>query len=218
MSSRIVFGAVATAAIGLLLFNSHRKRQQGQRTANGKPDKSAASVVSENPLQLLTDELNEQHARDVAALLNAKANAHVAVASVSYSEVQTALKNSPVFVVFCQPRTKEVVGFARAVTDRVLVGFIEDVVVAPAHRERGLGQRVMTALLAHPALEHVQTLRVACAADEVAFFAQFGFATNLPVSITDKQTDALLLMSLTHSAPSEEVWTLHDGDDDVDVD
>lgn len=42
------------------------------------------------------------------------------------------------------------VGFARVVTDGVTFSWLCDVFVAPEHRARGLGQRLVAEVLAHP--------------------------------------------------------------------
>jgi GNAT superfamily N-acetyltransferase len=65
------------------------------------------------------------------------------------------------------------VGFARAVTDQATFTYICDVVLAPAHRGRGLGRWMMHTLLAHPQL---QTLTYALRTkDAQGFYAAFGF-------------------------------------------
>jgi len=45
------------------------------------------------------------------------------------------------------------VGFARAVTDHATFAWICDVVIAPAHRGRGLGKWLVECVLAHPELQ-----------------------------------------------------------------
>src|SRR5205085_11095238 len=44
------------------------------------------------------------------------------------------------------------VGFARAVTDHSTFAYICDVMIAPAHRGRGLGKWLMKCVVDHPAL------------------------------------------------------------------
>lgn len=46
----------------------------------------------------------------------------------------------------------EQVGFARVVTDRATVGYLCDVVIADAHRGKGLGKWLLTGILEHPEL------------------------------------------------------------------
>ena len=66
------------------------------------------------------------------------------------------------------------VGFARVVTDRAVFGYIADVVVAPEHRGRGLGKKLMAAILAHPDLAGTKLLLET--RDAHGLYEQFGFA------------------------------------------
>ena len=44
-------------------------------------------------------------------------------------------------------------GFARVVTDRATFGWLCDVIIAPAHRGRGLGKWLIECVMAHPDIE-----------------------------------------------------------------
>jgi ribosomal protein S18 acetylase RimI-like enzyme len=70
-------------------------------------------------------------------------------------------------------RGDELVGFARAVTDRFLRAYIEDVIVAPELRHAGVGQAVMDRLMRELASLPVVTLF--CEADLVRFYELSGF-------------------------------------------
>jgi len=65
------------------------------------------------------------------------------------------------------------VGFARAVTDRVTFCYLCDVIIAPAHRGKGLGKWIVESMLAHPDLQTTtQCLRTR---DAHALYEPFGF-------------------------------------------
>ncbi len=65
-------------------------------------------------------------------------------------------------------------GFARAVTDRATFGYLADVFVLDAHRDRGLGRWLVRTAVEHPEL---RTLRrwVLFTADAHALYASAGF-------------------------------------------
>lgn len=60
-----------------------------------------------------------------------------------------SLETSLCFGVF-EAESREQIGFARIVTDGVTFSWLCDVFVAPAHRARGLGKRLVAEVLAHP--------------------------------------------------------------------
>ncbi len=70
--------------------------------------------------------------------------------------------------------TREQVGFARVVTDRATFAWICDVVVAPDHRGRGLGKRLVQAIVGHPDLATV-TMYLGTR-DAHGLYERFGFA------------------------------------------
>jgi GNAT superfamily N-acetyltransferase len=68
----------------------------------------------------------------------------------------------------------EQAGFARAVTDGATFAWIADVFVLPAHRGRGLGKRLVEAVLAHP--DVVGARRVLLGTQDAhGLYARYGF-------------------------------------------
>jgi GNAT superfamily N-acetyltransferase len=68
----------------------------------------------------------------------------------------------------------EFVGFARAVSDGVGLAYLADVFVLPAHRGRGLGRRLVTAMIEDgPGAEFRWLLHTA---DAHRLYEEFGFA------------------------------------------
>jgi ribosomal protein S18 acetylase RimI-like enzyme len=76
---------------------------------------------------------------------------------------------------------REVVGFARALTDREYRAFVEDVVVGVPYRGKGLGTRLVEAVCEHPDLAGVEQIVLECRADLVDFYRDLGF-DRLPSS------------------------------------
>jgi GNAT superfamily N-acetyltransferase len=66
------------------------------------------------------------------------------------------------------------VGFARAVTDAATFAWIADVFVLASHRGRGLGRRLVDAVLAHPDVRGVRDVLLATA-DAHGVYAPLGF-------------------------------------------
>jgi GNAT superfamily N-acetyltransferase len=95
--------------------------------------------------------------------------------------VRALLAASDAVVGVVDETTGRLVGFARALSDRRFRAHVYDVIVADGHRARGLGLRVMEALLAHPAVAGVEVVHLDCLPDVEGFYARLGFAAS-PVS------------------------------------
>ena len=65
--------------------------------------------------------------------------------------------------------------FARVVGDGVYKATIFDVIVAPAHRGAGLGQVVMDAVMAHPAVAAVRHVELQCKPELADFYQRWDF-------------------------------------------
>mgnify|MGYP000858922224 CR=1 FL=1 len=68
------------------------------------------------------------------------------------------------------------VAFARVVGDGVYKATIFDVIVAPDQRGTGLGQYVMDAVMAHPAVAAVRHVELQCKPELDDFYRRWGFA------------------------------------------
>lgn len=73
----------------------------------------------------------------------------------------------------------ELVGFARAVSDRVYKALVLDVIVAPSRRGEGLGDRAVSELAAHPNLQAVRHFELYCRPDMGAFYERHGYQADL---------------------------------------
>jgi GNAT superfamily N-acetyltransferase len=72
--------------------------------------------------------------------------------------------------------TGRMVAFARVVGDGVYKATIFDVIVAPDQRGTGLGQYVMDAVMAHPAVASVRHVELQCKPELDEFYRRWGFA------------------------------------------
>ena len=81
----------------------------------------------------------------------------------------------PIFTV----QGNELVAFARVLSDRVCKALIFDVIVAPGHRDQGLGQRLVDRIVRHPELERVKHFELYCLPDLTAFYERWGFSMDV---------------------------------------
>ncbi len=92
------------------------------------------------------------------------------------SAIKAVLNGSDVVISFVDAGTRELVAFARAITDGVYKALILDVIVAPERRGSGLGDRLLAATIDHPALSDVEHLELYCREELAPFYERWGFA------------------------------------------
>jgi GNAT superfamily N-acetyltransferase len=90
---------------------------------------------------------------------------------VAREVVERSIEHSFPFGVY---RGDEQAGFARVVTDRATFAWLADVYIEPAHRGRGLGKRLVGAVLAHPELAGMRRWMLGTA-DAHGLYRRFGF-------------------------------------------
>lgn len=117
----------------------------------------------------LTDETARLDLAATAALLHSTYWA----ADRPVEVIERSLRHSLNFGLF---RGAEQVGFARVVTDRATVGYLCDVVIAEAHRGRGMGKWLLTRILEHPELQGCRIDLFTKDAQE--FYRAFGFGPH----------------------------------------
>lgn len=69
------------------------------------------------------------------------------------------------------------VGFARAITDYTVFAYIADVIIWPEHRGRGIGKRLVQALIDHPEVRDVPHWSLSTS-DAHTLYEKFGFKTS----------------------------------------
>jgi GNAT superfamily N-acetyltransferase len=85
--------------------------------------------------------------------------------------VERAIRNSLCFGAFEDGRQ---IGFARVITDRATYGYVSDVFVLESHRGRGVGKRLMAAIMGHPELQGLRRWTL-FTRDAHGLYRQYGF-------------------------------------------
>jgi GNAT superfamily N-acetyltransferase len=90
---------------------------------------------------------------------------------IARETVERAMRYSLCFGAFHQGAQ---VGFARVITDRATFAYVCDVFVLPACRGRGVGKRLMAAIMGHPALQGLRRWTL-FTRDAHGLYRRFGF-------------------------------------------
>ncbi len=98
----------------------------------------------------------------------------------SRQDVDAILANTSLTLGLIEEESGRLVGFCRVLTDYQVRAMVYDVMVDAAWRKRGLGRRLMDALLQHPRLQQVAGWQLNCRPEMVSFYAQWGFAVPGP--------------------------------------
>lgn len=85
-------------------------------------------------------------------------------------DISKMLENSIAIGVW---KEKQLIGFARAVTDGVFRAYIEDVVVHNSVRNKGIGEKMMTILLHE--LAHIDIVSLFCEEKLIKFYGKQQF-------------------------------------------
>ena len=73
----------------------------------------------------------------------------------------------------------DLIGFARVITDYTFKALVFDVIVACAHRGKGLGEHLIKLVLEHPDLARVRHFELYCLPDVEPFYQRYGFSTEV---------------------------------------
>jgi GNAT superfamily N-acetyltransferase len=92
-------------------------------------------------------------------------------AGIPREVVERAVRHSLCFGAYAEDRQ---VGFARVISDRATFAYVSDVFVLPSHRGRGVGKRLMAAIVGHPDLQGLRRW-VLFTRDAHGLYRQFGF-------------------------------------------
>ncbi len=87
------------------------------------------------------------------------------------TDVIKSMKNAMCFGVFVE---KQQVGFARIVTDQVVFAWLMDVFIDEMHQGKGLGKKLIDAILKIPELENVNGVGLRTK-DAHGLYRQYGF-------------------------------------------
>ncbi len=108
---------------------------------------------------------------------------------ISRKRVAWAIEHSLCFGVY-KPKDGRQVGFARVITDRTVMAHLLDVFILDAYRGRGLGKRLVAAVLGHPELQRIRRWTLATD-DAHDLYRSFGFSplTEAQVRMTMQKLD-----------------------------
>jgi GNAT superfamily N-acetyltransferase len=102
--------------------------------------------MNEDEYEISTDKKRLDH----AMIHDFLANESYWAKGIPLEVMEKSIKNSLCFGVYHQGRQ---VGFARVVTDYATTAYVGDVFVIESYRGRGLGKRLIKAIVDHPELE-----------------------------------------------------------------
>lgn len=85
--------------------------------------------------------------------------------------VERCIRNSLCFGAYASGRQ---IAFARAITDRAVFAYLADVFVVPEYRGRGIAQKLIHAILAHPELQGLRVIMLR-SRDAQGLYRKFGF-------------------------------------------
>ena len=97
----------------------------------------------------------------------------------SLDEVRRVVEHSDLLFAICDQTGDRLLAFARVLTDRVFKALVFDVIVAPGHRDEGLGRQLMDQIIRHPELESVKHIELYCLSEMVPFYEKWGFSTDV---------------------------------------
>lgn len=98
------------------------------------------------------------------------------------ADISMMLSNSTVVLSLWDER--QLVGFARVLSDLVYRATIWDVVIRPSHQGRGLGRKLIESVLGHPKLARVERFWLITAKPD--FYKRFGFVEEEESMVLDR--------------------------------
>lgn len=90
----------------------------------------------------------------------------------SAEKIEASMRRSDCWGVVAE-ETNQLVGFARVITDGATTYYLCDVVIDPAHRQQGLGKRLVSAIVSAPRYAGLRGLLLT--RDAHGLYRQFGF-------------------------------------------
>nr|WP_283249433.1 GNAT family N-acetyltransferase [Bacillus sp. FJAT-49736] len=94
-------------------------------------------------------------------------------------DIQSMIENSDVIVAYCDLETKELVAFARVLTDFVYKALILDVIVKESYRGKDLGRGLLDKIMEHPLLKDVKHFELYCKSEMLPYYRKWGFTEDI---------------------------------------
>ena len=108
-------------------------------------------------------------------------------------DVARMLRSSDLLFAVIERRSDTLAAFARVLTDSTYLALVLDVIVAPGHRERGLGRLLMESICSHRTLRVVTSIELVCQPELVPFYRKWGFSERVGRSqLLRRTSDAAL--------------------------
>jgi GNAT superfamily N-acetyltransferase len=142
------------------------------------------------PGLVVIDRLDESHQSQLLALFQSA----WWTAQRQPEAIARMLERTDVVVGLVDPAADQLVGFARAITDRTFLGVVLDVIVEPGYRGKGLGARLMDELLARPELSDLDSIELVCQPELIDFYTRWGFSDAVGRSLLMRRTHNTLLV------------------------
>jgi ribosomal protein S18 acetylase RimI-like enzyme len=89
-------------------------------------------------------------------------------------DVKLMLKNSNI-IAFINKNSKEIIGFARFLSDCIYRATIYDVMISKNYRALGYGRILLETLLGHKYLKDIERVELCCRDQMVPFYEKFNF-------------------------------------------
>ncbi len=117
--------------------------------------------------------LSSDPARQQIAVIHGFLSRSYWAEGVSEEIVRRSMAHSLCFGVFARDGAQ--VGFARVISDRTTFAYLADVFVLEEHRGRGLAERLMRMVVAHPDLQGLRRFML-CTKDAHGLYVKAGFS------------------------------------------
>ena len=111
------------------------------------------------------------------------------MASRTEAETTRILQHTDLVIALTHRSSRQLLGFARILTDYTHIALVLDVVVSPQHRGTGYGAVLMDAITQHPSLRDVRSLELVCQPDLVPFYRRWGFTDEVGHSLLMRRTN-----------------------------
>ena len=118
---------------------------------------------------------DEKEAAQILSLYRA-AGWWQAAAAADIRQVRAIVRGSHCFLVATRTEEKEIVGMGRAISDGASDAYIQDVVVAPAHRGGGIASRIIECLVSRLRADGLEWIGLIAERNTQVFYRRLGFS------------------------------------------
>ncbi|AFY42601.1 GNAT family N-acetyltransferase [Nostoc sp. PCC 7107] len=96
----------------------------------------------------------------------------------TYQDVAKMLQSSDIILGLID-NNEQLIGFTRVLTDFVYRAIIYDVIIKPDYRKKGLGAKLMDAIVHHPQLHQVEQIALYCLPEMMPFYQRWDFTSEV---------------------------------------